>query len=147
MTVERLTAGLNLTAEQQTKVGTILKTARQESQSIRGKSGSEEGRPKTQNLIRQKIMEVLTEDQKRKLEELAQSPQTEPRRPTRIWILSSDGKPVSLSIFLGITNGSFSELVSGDLKEGNEVSVGETATGKGQNQGAPSPFGRSGIRK
>ncbi len=147
MTVERLTAGLNLTAEQQTKVGTILKTARQESQSIRGKSGSEEGRPKTQNLIRQKIMEVLTEDQKRKLEELAQSPQTEPRRPTRIWILSSDGKPVSLSIFLGITNGSFSELVSGDLKEGNEVIVGETATGKGQNQGAPSPFGRSGIRK
>jgi HlyD family secretion protein len=138
----RFTEGLNLTAEQQAKVDMIIKASRQEIQEIREKSKPEEARVKTQNLIRQKIMGILTTDQKQKLAESTQSPQTEQRKPGRVWSLSPEGKPVPISVVLGITNGTFSEAVSGDLKEGKDLIVEETSMKKGQNQGTPSPFGR-----
>jgi hypothetical protein len=47
---------------------------------------------------------------------------------------------------LGITDGAFSEVVSGDLKEGTQVIVEETSNKKDQSQKTPSPFGR-GIGK
>jgi len=61
-------------------------------------------------------------------------------KPGRVWVLSPEGKPVPMSIALGITNGTFSEGLAGDLKEGKELIVEETSKKKGQNQGTPSPF-------
>ena len=61
-------------------------------------------------------------------------------KPGRVWVLSPEGKPVPMSIALGITNGTFSEILAGDLKEGKELIVEETSKKKGQNQGTPSPF-------
>ena len=58
--------------------------------------------------------------------------QVEERKPARVWVLSSEGKPVSASIVLGITDGTFSEVVSGDLKEGSELIVEETSKQKTQ---------------
>jgi HlyD family secretion protein len=62
-------------------------------------------------------------------------------RPGRVWVLSSEGKPVPKSIVLGITDGTFSEVISGDLQEGGEVIVEETS-GKKTQGGSASPFGR-----
>jgi hypothetical protein len=45
-----------------------------------------------------------------------------------------------MSIALGITNGTFSEVLAGDLEEGKELIVEETSKKKGQSQGTPSPF-------
>ena len=73
-----------------------------------------------------------------KLNEGTKSSQGEGRPPSRVWVLSPEGKPVPISIVLGITNGTFSEVMSGDLKEGMEVIVEETSKKKGQNQGATS---------
>jgi HlyD family secretion protein len=61
-------------------------------------------------------------------------------KPSRVWVLSPEGKPFLISVVLGITDGSFSEVVSGDLKEGMELIVEETSKKKGQSQGTPSPF-------
>lgn len=58
----------------------------------------------------------------------------------RVWILSPAGKPTPLSIVLGITDGTFSEVISGDLQEGGEVIVEETSTKKGQSQTGTVPF-------
>lgn len=142
--MERLTKGLSLTEDQKSKVEAVLKASTQEIQEIREKSKPGEARERIQTLLRQKIGGLLTEDQRRKFSELAQSPaQSEERRPARVWTLSQEGQPVPISVLLGITNGSFSEVVSGDLKEGTEVIVEETSKKKGQNQSAsPSPFGR-----
>jgi HlyD family secretion protein len=52
----------------------------------------------------------------------------------RVWVLSPEGKPKPILIVLGITNGTFSEVVSGDLKEGTEVIVEETSNKKGGSQ-------------
>jgi HlyD family secretion protein len=71
------------------------------------------------------------------------SSQAEEKKPGRIWVLSSEGIPVPISIDLGITDGTFSEVISGDLKEGTEIIVEEMAKAKGQS-GTPLPFGRMG---
>ena len=131
MTVERLTEGLNLTPEQQEKVGMIMKASQQEIQEIREKSKPEESRGKIQSLLRQKIMGLLTEEQRQKWEN-RQSGQGEERNQAWVWVLSSAGQPVPVSIILGITDGTFSEVVSGDLKEGAELIVEETSNKKTQ---------------
>jgi HlyD family secretion protein len=140
--VGRFTERLNLTPEQQVKVDTIIKASQQEIQEIREKSKPEEVRAKTQNLIRQKILGILTAEQKQKLAESAPSSETDQKKPVRVWTLSQEGNPVSVSVVLGITNGSFSEVVSGDLREGAQVIVEETSNKKDQSQRTPSPFGR-----
>jgi len=62
-------------------------------------------------------------------------------RPGRVWVLSPEGNPAPKSIVLGITDGTFSEVISGDLQEGGEVIVEETS-GKKTQGGSASPFGR-----
>jgi hypothetical protein len=140
--VERLKEGLNLTPEQQSKVEMVLKSSRQEIQEIREKSKPEEAGKKIQSLLRQKIMGVLTEEQRGKYMELVQSSSYEgQRRPGRVWIFSPEGKPIPISIILGITDGTFSEVKSGDLREGMEVIIEEITSKKPSTQsGARSPF-------
>jgi HlyD family secretion protein len=145
--VGRFTERLNLTPEQQAKVDLIIKASQNEIQEIRQKSKPEEVRTKTQNLIRQKIMGILTPEQKQKLTESASSSEADQKRSGKIWILSAEGNPASVSVVLGITDGSFSEVISGDVKEGTEVIVQEMAKGNAQNRPTPSPFGGGAIRK
>jgi HlyD family secretion protein len=149
MAVERLTEGLNLTPEQQSKVEIVLRSSRPEIQEIREKSKPEEARGKIQSLLQQKIMGLLTEEQKRKYSERSSSSssergeQGEQGKPGRVWVLSPEGKPVPASIVLGITDGTFSEVMAGDLREGADVIVEETSSKKNQSQsGSSSPFGR-----
>ncbi len=65
-----------------------------------------------------------------------QSDPGEERKSARVWILSSAGQPAPVSIILGITDGTFSEVVSGDLKEGAALIVEETSNKKNQSTGA-----------
>jgi HlyD family secretion protein len=58
-------------------------------------------------------------------------------KPGRVWVLSPGGKAVPISIILGVTNGNYSEVISGNLKEGTEVIVEETSNRKSQTQSAP----------
>jgi HlyD family secretion protein len=141
--IERLTKELNLTSDQQSKLEMILKSSRQEIQEISEKMKPEEARGRIQGLLRQKIGAILTDEQKQKVKELAQSSQAEQRKPARVWVLSKERKPTPVSIVLGITDGTFSEVMTGDLQEGTEVIVEETSVKKSQS-GPPSPFGRMG---
>ena len=64
----------------------------------------------------------------------------------RVWIISPEGKPKPIPVVLGITNGTFSEVVSGDLKEGTEVIVEDTSNKKtGSQSRSPGPS-MKGIR-
>jgi HlyD family secretion protein len=61
-------------------------------------------------------------------------------KPGRVWILSTGGKAVPISMILGITNGNYSEVISGNLKEGTEVIVEETSSQKSGSQSrSPGP--------
>ena len=49
--------------------------------------------------------------------------------PGRVYVLDAEGKPRPVSVVLGISDGSFTEVVRGDLKEGQEVVAGLGAGG------------------
>jgi HlyD family secretion protein len=87
-------------------------------------------------------MGVLTEEQRQKYIELVQpSSPEEQRRSGKVWILSQQGKPIPISIVLGITDGSFSEVISGDLKEGMEIIIEEISNKKVTTKSSgPPPF-------
>jgi HlyD family secretion protein len=68
----------------------------------------------------------------RQLSGNAGSSQGEGKLTGRVWVLSPEGKPKPITIVLGITNGTFSEVISGDLKEGTEVIVEGTSNKKGE---------------
>ena len=139
---ERLTKGLNLTPDQQSKVEMVLRSSKQEFQEIRQKMRPEEARGRIQGLIRQKIGGILTDEQRQKLKELPDSSQSEQGKPGTVYVLSPDGKPALVSIVLGITDGTFSEVMSGNLKEGGDVIVEETSTKKTQSQAGAPPLMR-----
>jgi len=140
--VERLSKELNLTEEQRSRVEEALKSLRQEIQTVRQTAAKpEDARSRVQAMLRQKIGGLLTEDQRRKLSEMGGASMGEVKRSGRVWILSPEGKPVSIPVVLGITNGSQTEILSGDLQEGAEVIVEENS-GKKSQAAASSPFGR-----
>jgi HlyD family secretion protein len=63
-------------------------------------------------------------------------PAAQPRAPhgegprekgqSKAWIVGPDGKPAAVPVTVGITDGTFTEVVDGDLKEGQELIVGST---------------------
>jgi HlyD family secretion protein len=128
--LERLKSELNLTAEQQSKMDMIIQSSRAEIQEIREKAKPEETSIRIRALIRQKIWGILTEEQRKKLGGMAQAPQKEQGRPARVWTLSQENKAIPVQIVVGVTDGTFSEVMSGDLRDGSEVIVEETLNKK-----------------
>ncbi len=61
-------------------------------------------------------------------------------RPGRVWVLSPEGKPTPVSVTLGITDGTSSEVIGGNLQEGAEVIIEGSSNKKAQNQTGTVPF-------
>jgi len=135
---ERLVTDLGLSAEQQTKLDAILAQARQQ----------------PREATRAKIREILTPEQRAKYEELASrgggamagGPGMGGGTPGRAWILDVDGKPKAVPVTLGISDGTATEVVRGDLKEGQEVIIGLAGAGGQNRPGAPGATPPSGPR-
>lgn len=130
--VERLTKELNLSADQRSTLEMILRSSRGEIQEIREKLKPEEAQVRIRTLIRQKIWGMLTEAQREKLKEMGRALERTQARPGRVWIVSPEGKPTAVEIMIGITDGTFSEVVKGNLQEGMEVIVEEIVNKKGR---------------
>jgi HlyD family secretion protein len=50
-------------------------------------------------------------------------------RSGSVWVVDASGKPKNVNVRLGITDGTFTELLDGDLKEGDAVIIGNLAAG------------------
>lgn len=98
------------------------------------------------------IETVLTEEQKTAFRALRQRQQGDRRAgagrnttagiPGRLHILDARGNPVAVSVRTGATDGTFSEIVSGDIKPGAALVVGNAAQGnKGARSGSAFRFG------
>ena len=69
-------------------------------------------------------------------------PTAQARGPAgRVWVPGPDGKPQSIGIQLGISDGNFTEVLDGALGEGQEVIVGST-----ERPGSPSGGGTPRLR-
>ena len=56
-----------------------------------------------------------------------------------VWVLGQDGKPQSRRIKVGLTDGVTTEVVEGDLQEGDMVITGQTLAGASKPQSSQSP--------
>jgi len=63
-------------------------------------------------------------------------------RAQTVWVLGEKGKPLSLPVKLGITDGVMSEVTGGDLKEGQQVIVGMLS--ENSSAATSQPFGGGG---
>jgi HlyD family secretion protein len=140
--------GLSLTEEQQRKLDPVLADARQQMRELQGLPEQErQGRAqKIREASRVRIREILTPEQRARYDEFAGSGGGDPRSgaPGRVWVLEGD-KPKAISVTLGISDGAFTEILRGDLQEGQEVVVGTAAAAPGQRpSGGGGPGGGSG---
>jgi HlyD family secretion protein len=63
-----------------------------------------------------------------------------------VWVVGQDGKPERRRIKVGLSDGASTEVVEGDLKEGDMVITGQTITGSSSsqsNQSRPPGFGNA----
>ena len=128
---ERLVTGLGLDAAQQKKLDPILADTRQQMTALRELPEAERQAraAKVREATRARIREILTPEQRTKYDELTArdgrgASGTAAATPGRVWILDADGKPKAASVTLGISDGSATEVLRGDLKEGQEIITG-----------------------
>jgi HlyD family secretion protein len=139
---DRLVKQLGLTAEQQAKLEPILQDSRQQMMGLRELPEGER-RAKAQKIreaSRAKIREMLTPPQQAKYDEM--SPGGPPAgagdgTSGRLYVLDAEGKPKAVSVVLGISDGSSTEVMRGELKEGQEVITGLAGGGKTPSTGGP----------
>ena len=142
--LQKLKAELKLTPQQQAGVVRILKDALAEIQAAGRAGGAEEAATKARELRaknRVKIRSLLTEEQKKKYDQMIQRPETsQGAAPVfRVWTPVRQGRPLPVEITTGISDGSYTEVTSGALKEGQEVIVEAVA---GNNKGGGSSQAR-----
>ena len=129
LTRERLTTALTLDEAQQTKLQGILEETRQKLAALtRGQLGQDERRAENQRIRMgtvEAITAVLSPDQQSAFRRLLAGDSSAPvTTPGRVWIKGPGGELVPVMIRVGITDSGFTEIVEGDLREGQEVVVG-----------------------
>ncbi len=132
-TFERLKTGLKLSAGQQASLSRLFQDAQREMQ-VAKKMGTEESKAKElRGMTRLKIRSLLNEEQKKKYDQMIQGmEETQAAAPTfKVWTPADQGRPQPVEITTGISDGSFTEVISGDLKEGQEVILEAFSNNKG----------------
>ena len=141
---DRLVKELTLSEDQQQKLEPILSDSRQQLAALQGLPEADR-RAKAQKIreaARLRIREILTDEQKVRYDEMAGTLGGEGRPGVagRAWVVGPEGKPVQVSLTLGLSDGAATEVLRGELREGQEVIVG-LAGGPGRSatpqQGAP----------
>jgi HlyD family secretion protein len=75
---------------------------------------------------------LLTSEQRKLYEEIAPARAGSGQQATsgRVWVLDDSGRPRPVSIRVGLADGSYSELLGGELQAGTPVIVGTRTDGK-----------------
>lgn len=141
---ERLVSELKLDAGQQASLDAIFAGMREKFMAMRDLPEAERPKAAERNRgeIREKITAILREDQRKRYAEIVA--ETAGRAPARgrVWVTGADGKPQPVQVRLGLTDGTTTELIGSDLKEGQEVLVGvAVAPGKSAAPAAGAPRG------
>jgi HlyD family secretion protein len=140
---QRLVAELGLNAEQQAKLEEILRETRERIRSIQTEDKAERRRQSERMRAesRARIAEILDPEQRKRYEEMAQSRSGEGRAATagRAWIIDDTGKPRSVDLRLGLSDGTYTEVLGGTLQDGSQVIVGTLADkmARAQSKGGP----------
>ncbi len=122
--LERLKAELNLSPPQQAAISHILADTQNELQGAR-KGSPETALAKVRQLsafARSKISSVLTEEQRKKFDQMPEQTGTQTILPKfKVWAPVPQKRPTPVEITTGISDGAYTEVLSGPLQEGQEV--------------------------
>src|SRR5882724_11472052 len=149
---QRLTQALSLNSEQQARLAEILRTTRQQMMRLREQEPSEEGgrgrAREVQAQTRAQIRNILTDKQRHRNGDLLKNSDRQrdagsvQGRPGRVWMRNADGTPEPITLTVGISDDSSTEVLSGDLREGQEVITGILAGSAKRPGSAPPGFGQ-----
>lgn len=125
---ERIETELQPTAEQKQAIAEILKERRGSREAMAGLSQEERRaafRAARTELVA-KIGAVLDPERRAKFEAIMREGGAAPRQgvPGRVYVLDEAGQPKPVPVMLGPTDGAFTELLGGDVKDGTPVVIG-----------------------
>jgi HlyD family secretion protein len=123
----RLVTGLSLTEEQQRKLDPILAEMRQQMMALQSAPEGERQQraARIREGMRARVREMLTPEQQAKFDETAAgSGRSRGGTSGRVFIVEEDGKPKAVPLTLGISDGTATEVLRGELKDGQDVVVG-----------------------
>jgi len=135
----QLVEALSLTEAQQEQARAFGQEMARSLQNVRAQGGgreefiqaAREGRAR----FSEQLLTILTADQRTRYAALIaerQATRNQAVRQGRIWILGEDGNPKAVTIRYGITNGSLTEVVEGEIAAGARVIVGAIAPSHGR---------------
>jgi HlyD family secretion protein len=129
---------LKLTPEQQARLDPILEESRQQMQTLRTAPEGEraERAARIREATRARIRAILTPEQRELYDQSGE--ERAATTPGRVYVIDGEGKPAAVTLTLGISDGTATEVVRGELTEGQEVVVGlaGAAPGGGRPPGA-----------
>ncbi len=130
---ERLIRDLKLTAEQIKKLDPVLEDSRAQYRGLASLEGPERQAQaaKIRDTTRQRIRAFLTPEQQALYDQSTATRGGGGRdgTPGRVWIVGLDGALKQVNVTLGLSDGSSTEILRGDLSDGQEVVVGLTGGG------------------
>ena len=139
-TRERLVKDLNLNAEQQARLESITRETREKIQALTVEDQAERRRQveRLRAESRARIAEILNPEQRARYEQMS-SGSSGLSTSGRVWVLDNTGRPRAANVRTGLTDGTYAQLVGGDLQEGAQVIVGTQSGGKAlpQTTGGP----------
>jgi HlyD family secretion protein len=133
---ERLVKELGLNAEQQARLETISRETREKIQALTADDPAER-RKQTERLraeSRVRIAEILNPEQRARYEQMGSGRSGRSTAAGRVWVLDAAGAPRAVNLRTGLTDGTYTEVVGGDLPEGAQVIVGTQSGAKAPSQ-------------
>jgi len=91
-------------------------------------------------VLRKNLFPALTPVQRDKFERLVKAWTSGSIGSGRVWVLDEKNRPAPVEVMIGITDGSFTELLGGSLQPGRKVIVGETGTARKTPASSPRGF-------
>jgi HlyD family secretion protein len=126
--LKQLTAALSLNESQQSQVRVLFGDVREKLLALRRAGAEPEEIRKEAQMLREKsrtaIGALLTPEQREKFARLGSAPESASAARGRVHVLNGRGKPAPVDLALGITDGTFTEVLGGDLAAGQQVVIG-----------------------
>lgn len=139
---ERLGRELALTDAQKQQLEAIFAGMRDKFIAARSAPEAERPRMRERNRIelREKITEMLTPEQRTKYAALIAEQGGRASGRGRVFVRDANGAPQPIEVRTGLTDGSFTEVLTDRLKDGDEVLIGTVSQQAGaQRTGSPGP--------
>ena len=139
---DRLERELSMTEAQRQQLDAIFAGMREKFAAVRAAPEADRARLSERNRaeIRERITEILSPEQRKRYGELIADSANRPSAQGRVFVLDAQGLPAAVTVRTGLTDGSFTEVRSDLLKEGDKVLIG-TGGPAGQSARPSAPAG------